>query len=132
MDTLQTEKARNSRDKRALELLGSFLSTMTGVPSAHDHRKVLEQIKAIKFENSGLETLMSNLNDQNRELLSRFHTHDTEITQIVTKVNELVNISKQFRKPSAQGLLPHIGKLKSNECILHNQLHHFNGKRYNR
>ena len=86
MDNLLTEKARNSRDKRALEILGSFLSTMTGVPSAHDHRKVLEQIMAIKFENSGLETLMSNLNSQNRELLSRFHTHDTEITQIVTKV----------------------------------------------
>ena len=72
MDTLLTEKARNNRDKRALEILGSFLSTMTGVPSARDHRKVLEQIKAIKFENRGLETLMSNLNNQNRELLSRF------------------------------------------------------------
>ena len=96
MDTLLTEKARNNRDKRALEILGSFLSTMTGVPSARDHRKVLEQIKAIKFENRGLETLMSNLNNQNRELLSRFHTHDTEITQVVTKVNELVNISSNF------------------------------------
>ena len=26
-------------DKRALEILGSFLSTVTGVPSARDHRK---------------------------------------------------------------------------------------------
>ena len=30
-------------NKRALEILGSFLSTITWVPSARDHRKVIEE-----------------------------------------------------------------------------------------
>ena len=39
LDSLLTAKAKSPKDKRALEILGSFLSTMTGVPSARDHRK---------------------------------------------------------------------------------------------
>ena len=55
---LLTNKARNKKDKKALEILGSSLSTMTEVPAARDHRKVFEQIK---FENKGIEKWMEEL-----------------------------------------------------------------------
>ena len=39
--------ANTEKDKRAIEILGSFLSSLTGVPSARDHRQIVEQIKMV-------------------------------------------------------------------------------------
>ena len=47
-----------TRQKRAIEILGSFLSMITGVPLARDHRVVLEQLVAITNENKVIEGLM--------------------------------------------------------------------------
>ena len=55
-DTLFTKESNSKQSKRAFEILGSFLSTLTGVPSARDHRKMLEQIKAIRFSKRELNT----------------------------------------------------------------------------
>ena len=42
------ESTESKRDKRAFEILGSVLSTITGVPSASDHRQLLEQVRLMK------------------------------------------------------------------------------------
>ena len=57
-DTLFMEKGRSKINKQAFEVLGSFLSTITGVSSVRDHRKLLKQIGALKFENKGIEDLL--------------------------------------------------------------------------
>ena len=36
------------KTERSFELLGSVISTITGVPLARDHRKVLEQILSVR------------------------------------------------------------------------------------
>ena len=89
-------KSVQEKDKRAFELLGSFLSTMTGVPSARDHRKMLEQIRAIRFSNKGLEKLMTDQNAQNGKLLERLHLHETDIAHTAATLNDLVNNTERL------------------------------------
>ena len=74
-DTLYKEKGQSKKSKRAFEVLGSFLLTITGVPSARDHRKLLQQIGAIRFENKGIEALLVRQNQQSQKLLERMHYH---------------------------------------------------------
>ena len=45
------------KDKRALEILGDLISSVTGVPSARDHRKLLEQLQLLKLNKDELEIL---------------------------------------------------------------------------
>ena len=45
---LAASRPTSKRNKRAFEFLGEILSTVTGVPSARDHRKVVDQLLAIK------------------------------------------------------------------------------------
>ena len=68
-DALFTKESASKQSKRAFEILGSFFSTLTGVPSARDHRKMLEQIKAVRFSNKGIEHLMKEQNTQNLSLI---------------------------------------------------------------
>ena len=53
-DMKMTKGEQANLDKRALEILGSFLSTVTGVPSARDHRKVIEQLNVLRDETKGI------------------------------------------------------------------------------
>ena len=66
----------DNRMKRALEFLGDFLSTITGVPSAHDHRKVIEMLKAVKQQSSGIEKLLGASAQVNRQMIETLHLHD--------------------------------------------------------
>ena len=59
MRTAKGEPA--SLDKQAIEILGSFFSTVTGVPSARDHRKVIEQLNVLRDETKGIEMLLEKL-----------------------------------------------------------------------
>ena len=83
------ENAEPNSNKRALEILGSFLSTMTGVPSARDHRKVLEQIKLLKLDSCELTNLMKKQNGQNEAILENMHYQENLIFNTKTKVEEL-------------------------------------------
>ena len=95
-DALFTKESASKQSKRAFEILGSFLSTLTGVPSARDHRKMLEQIKAIRFSNKGIEHLMKEQNTQNGKLLERLHLHETDIAHTAATLNNLVNNTEQL------------------------------------
>ena len=68
-----------NREKRAIEFLGEILSSITGVPSAQDYRKILQQVEAIKQENQGTQGLMSQLNAENRNIIDKLHYFDTKI-----------------------------------------------------
>lgn len=76
------------KQKRALEILGEFLNTITGVPSAHDHRMVLEKLNAIKSRSEGLENLLETNTALNRQMIQTLHLHeekfDTYKTQLET------------------------------------------------
>ena len=77
-DLKDSSKGKGSRmEKRALEILGDFLSKVTGVPSARDHRMVIEQLKAVRSENKGIETLLGQQNSENAKILRRLHFHES-------------------------------------------------------
>lgn len=78
-----------SNQKRALELLGSFLSTMTGVPSARDHRKVLEQIRLLKLDSSEIQTLFKKQNAENQDILQTFHYQKGALLNITSEVQAI-------------------------------------------
>jgi hypothetical protein len=89
LKTLHEQMSRNVQsggegtdrvEKRALEFLGDFLSTVTGVPSARDHRMLLEQVKAVRSENKGIETLMGQQNAENAKILRRLHFHESQFS----------------------------------------------------
>ena len=66
------------KTERAFELRGSVLSTVTGVPSARDHRKVLEQILAVRQQQEGMLGLMKQQNIQDAKIVKRFHSYETK------------------------------------------------------
>ena len=69
------------RQKRALEILGDFLSACTGVPSAQDHRKVLEQIKMLELDSRSLMNLMEDNNVHQQKIIQTLQVHEAEIVQ---------------------------------------------------
>ena len=96
LDSVESKKGSDKKQKRAFELLGSFLSTVTGVPSARDHRKILEQVKSIRLENVGLEKLMTQQSKTNRMILETMHLHDSEIGKLESTMNSLVNDTRNL------------------------------------
>ena len=78
-----------SKNKRAIEILGSFLSTMTGVPSARDHRRVLEQIRLLKLESGELKSLMQRQNAVNSDILQTFSFQQNELHNLTEKMGKL-------------------------------------------
>ena len=77
------------KNKRAIEILGSFLSTMTGVPAARDHRRVLEQIRLLKMDSSELKSLMQRQNAVNSDILQTFHFQQNELHNLTEKMGKL-------------------------------------------
>ena len=69
-------KTNDDRKKRGIEFLGEFLSTITGVPSAQDHRKVIEMLWAIKSRSDGFEKLLKTSAMLNDQILNSLHLHD--------------------------------------------------------
>ena len=62
---------------------------MTGVPSARDHSKVLEQIKLLKLDSSELTNLMKEQTGQNKAILENMHYQENLIFKTTNKVEEL-------------------------------------------
>ena len=78
-----------SKNKRAIEILGSFLSTMAGVPSARDHRRALEQIRLLKLDSCELKSLMQRQNAVNNKILQTFHYQQNELHNFTEKLGKL-------------------------------------------
>ena len=64
------------RQKRGIEFLGDFLSAITGVPSAKDHRKVIEMLWAVKSRTEGYENILKTSTKLNSQMLDTLHLHD--------------------------------------------------------
>ena len=81
------------KDKRALEILGDLISSVTGVPSARDHRKLLEQLQLLKLDKDELEIVLKKSTETNKAILSSLHFHDEKITantnQLAVAMNRL-------------------------------------------
>jgi hypothetical protein len=84
-----SDEGASRLEKRALEFLGDFLSTVTGVPSARDHRLVVEQIKAVRAENKGIENLLGQQNAENARILKRMHFHESNLNQLLTATTDM-------------------------------------------
>lgn len=82
--------------KRALEILGSFLSTMTGVPSARDHRKVLEQVRALKLDSGEIRGLLKQQNIENRDILETFHFQENTLRNLTSKVSSFYALTRDI------------------------------------
>ena len=66
--------------KRAIEFIGDILSSISGVPSARDHRRMLEKMQLLKLDASELQIFMKKTTDTNKAILSSMHFHDGAIT----------------------------------------------------
>jgi len=78
----QTVIIDQNRDKRALEILGDFLSSITGVPSARDYRIVLSKLNAVMQDRKGSDKLFAMQNAENRAILNKLHFHENRQEQI--------------------------------------------------
>ena len=76
-------------------ILGSFLSTMTGVPSARDHRRVLEQIRLLKLDIGELKSIMQRQNAVNSDILQTFHYQQNELNNLTQQFGTLAINSQQ-------------------------------------
>ena len=70
------------RQTRAFEFLGDMLSGITGVPSARDHRALLERVQMLRLDNEGIKNLMSSRNAQHRLLLKTMTQQSNKITRL--------------------------------------------------
>ena len=69
----------NNRKTRALEILGDFLSTCTGVPSAREHRKLMEQVKMLELDSQSLANLMEASNEHTEKVIEALQLHEARI-----------------------------------------------------
>jgi hypothetical protein len=91
-----TERQSNDEERksRALEFLGDVFSKITGVPSATDHRLIIEKLKLLKLDNDGIQSMMAKTTREQKEILSALHVHSTSFSKIThdlqsIKMNQL-------------------------------------------
>ena len=79
------------KQKRALEILGDFLSTCTGVPLARKHRRLMEQIKMLEMDSGMLSDLMKAENSQQKKVIQAMQLHEVQIEHAdnLAKINSL-------------------------------------------
>lgn len=83
--------------KRALEILGSFLSKITGVPSARDHRLVLEKVRLLKLDNEEMGMMLKRQNEENKDILATFHFQENVIGNLSEDVTRIYSQTKSNR-----------------------------------
>ena len=82
-DSLSREpSSKLEASKRAVEFLGDVLSWITGVPSAEDHRLVLEQNKLLKLDDVNLRQNLEKQTSINEQLLKSIHIHEGAISNM--------------------------------------------------
>jgi len=88
-DLMNSEEGASDRSKRALEILGSFLSAITGVPSPQQHRKLMEQVHMIKIESTGIKQLLLQQNVERKGTIEALQLHETEIQGLDVRLEKL-------------------------------------------
>ena len=79
-ELINSTNMNNNREKRGIEFLGDVLSTITGVPSAQDHRKVIEMLWAVKAKSDGTDLLLKQSTKLNSQMLETLHLHEEKFT----------------------------------------------------
>ena len=77
------------RERRALEFLGSVLSSITGVPSARDHRKMAEQLNVLRDQGTAFSSIAKDLTVQNQGMIDTLHFHEARFTEIESQTIRL-------------------------------------------
>ena len=77
------------RYKWAIEILGNILNTITGVPSAGEHRAVLEKIRLLRLDNENVNNMLQRQNAQNAGTLRTFHLHESDIEELKAGMNKI-------------------------------------------
>ena len=67
--TLQSKRTT----KRGIKILWDILSWGTGIPSAEDHRQVLEQLNLLRLDSTEMKSIVASGTATNRALLRSFH-----------------------------------------------------------
>ena len=86
--TLQVKDSKK-REERAIEFIGSALNWISGVPTAEDHRKVLEQINQLRLDEV---TSVNELKSQNmltHQALQNMQVQETEISDLKQTISKL-------------------------------------------
>ena len=107
----------DSKEKRALEILGDFLSTCTGVPSAREHRKLMEQVKMLELDSRSLANLMGESSDRQEKVIQAMQTHEARIIKAdrdiqINSFKILQNQKKSIKLAAAASIIA-----KTNEVI---------------
>lgn len=107
----------DTREKRSLEILGNFLSACTGVPSARDHRKLMEQIKMLKLDSRSLANLMGESNSRQQNVIESLQIHEARIskTDQAAQINSF-KLLNQVKK-SIQLIATESKIVKTNEMV---------------
>ena len=74
MNNQQKEKS-----KRGLEILGELMSTAIGVPSARDHRAVLEKLRLLRLDMDEIKSMLDTGINANNALLRSLHMHESRL-----------------------------------------------------
>ena len=75
--------------RRGIEILGELISSVTGVPSARDHRAVLESMRLLRLDASEIKSLLKTNANSNQALLKSLSLHESRITQNDKSINWL-------------------------------------------
>ena len=85
--------------KRGLEILGDILSWGTGVPSARDHRQVLENLKLLRLDNNEMKSMLASSTNTNKAILRSLHMHESRISRnskIIDLINRKINLQTSY------------------------------------
>jgi len=101
-DLFEKHQTHTSRQSRAFEFLGDMLSGITGVPSARDHRQLLEKIKLLKLDNEGIKTLMLSRNAQQQDVIETLSQHDSSIAKLSDRLLSTENLILNHKRDDLQ------------------------------
>ena len=76
------KREQEERYKRAIEILGRLLSKITGVPSANEHREVLEKVRLLRLDNENINGKIKRQNAENSKIFKTFHLHESDIDDL--------------------------------------------------
>jgi hypothetical protein len=83
------ERIDSGREKRAIEFIGSALNWISGVPTAEDHRKVLEQVNRIRLDEVTAVDELKHQNQITQQALKHMQIQETDISNLRQAISKL-------------------------------------------
>lgn len=87
LDTLFDQHQTDyKRQTRAFDFLGDMLSGITGVPSARDHKRLLEGVRLLKLDNEGIRLLMESRNAQQEDVIKTISRQESKLARMNSRL----------------------------------------------